>query len=89
MQLIVRDDRSGERLSRRVLGDSEPLRELRDYAREFLAAYDIPLAPADGRIPLGCADFTVTLTSVTDDDSNPDADQEACVWASESFFQGE
>jgi len=79
MYAVITDDHTGETLMLLALGDNDLL-DPNLYAHEYAASVDMEVAPADGYIPTGCADFTVTLQ-----------DEPGAVrcWNSQSYFFNE
>jgi hypothetical protein len=79
MFVLITCDHTGEELDRFELGDDEKIRTPRFYADMHAARTDeLRVAPEDGIVPLGCADFTVTIKDETHG--------EGCCWTCESFF---
>jgi len=77
MHCVVTCDHTNEVLASYELAPHDSL-ELRPYAQAHCESMDCELAPEGGAIPLGCADFTVTLTEYPE--------ESATCWNCESFF---
>lgn len=68
MFVVITCDRSGEELDRYELDDDEPIEEPRFYAERHAArTEELEVSKANGAVPLGCGDFTVTLTDYPGD----------------------
>jgi len=79
MFAVITDDHTGETLMVRELKDNELLHNV-TFAHEYAASVGRDVAPADGYIPTGCADFTVTLQ---------DEPGSVRCWNSQSYFFNE
>jgi hypothetical protein len=84
MKAIVRDDRTSERLA--VYEIENDHADAKFYARKFCEEYEMEISNSNGIVPLGCGDFTVSITSVFIDNPSDDDDLNSSVWESESFF---
>ena len=80
MIAVITHDREGSEVQWQYTLKDDDLVDTRQYAQMYADECGIPLSKADGYVPNGCGDFTVTIYC------NPADIGSIVCWDSESFF---